>query len=96
MSELALAGLSAPIRYSATLEAAIKDVLPATDDFDDPNFDATAHVNKLFPTEESLASIGEIPMVVVGAHAGVDDRAASDEKAEREETLRDRLRLHVL
>ena len=52
-----LDGLSAPVRFSAKLEAAIKDVLPSTDPFDSADFDATAHINRLFPTEESLSEV---------------------------------------
>ena len=52
-----LDGLTAPLRFSATLESAIKEVLPATDSFDDPGFDPTAHINKLFPTEDSLVGV---------------------------------------
>ena len=55
--EDALANLPVPIRFSATLEAAIKEVVPATDEFDDPDFDPTAYVNKKFPTEESLPEV---------------------------------------
>ena len=57
MSSISLDGLSAPLRFSPQLEAAISDVLPATDSFDAPDFDPTAHINKLFPTEESLTGI---------------------------------------
>ena len=52
-----LDGLTAPLRFSPQLEAAIKDVLPSTDSFDSADFDPTAHINKLFPTEESLAGV---------------------------------------
>ena len=52
-----LDALSAPVRYSATLEAAIQEVLPATDEFDDADFDPTEHINKMFPTEESLSGV---------------------------------------
>ena len=55
--EDALANLPVPIRFSATLEAAIKEVVPATDEFDDPDFDPTAYINKKFPTEESLPEV---------------------------------------
>jgi len=32
-------------------------VVPRKDQFDDPDFDATAYINKLFPTEDSLVGI---------------------------------------
>ena len=32
-------------------------MLPATDSFDDADFDATAHINRLFPTEDSLVGV---------------------------------------
>ena len=54
---ISLDGLTAPLRFSPQLEAAIKDVLPSTDSFDSADFDPTAHINKLFPTEESLAGV---------------------------------------
>jgi hypothetical protein len=57
MATISLDGLSAPLRFSMKLEAAIKDVLLSTDSFDDADFDPTAHINKLFPTEESLAGV---------------------------------------
>jgi len=54
---VSLDGLSAPLRFSPQLEAAIKDVLPSTDSFDAADFDATSHINRLFPTEESLVEV---------------------------------------
>ena len=45
------------LSFSSTLEAAINEVLPATDSFDDADFDATAHINRLFPTEDSLVGV---------------------------------------
>ena len=56
-SAIGLDGLAAPLKFSATLEAAIKDVIPSSDAFDDPAFDPTAHINRLFPTEDSLAGV---------------------------------------
>jgi hypothetical protein len=56
-ASIALDGITAPLRFSNTLEAAIKEVLPAQDSFDDADFDPTAHINKLFPTEDSLAGV---------------------------------------
>ena len=53
----ALNGLAPPLRFSSTLEAAIKDVLPSTDAFDDVEFNPTVHINKLFPTEDSLVGV---------------------------------------
>ena len=57
MTSTSLDGLTAPLKFSPQLEAAIKDVLPATDEFDEPDFDETAYIDKLFPTEESLSGV---------------------------------------
>jgi hypothetical protein len=35
-------------------------VLPSDDPLDQPDFDAVAYINSLFPTEQSLASIDEV------------------------------------
>jgi len=45
------------IVFSETLEQAISDVMPSDDELDRADFNATAYINKLFPTEESLLSV---------------------------------------
>ena len=55
--ELSLDGLSAPVVYSPALEAAIRDVVPAADALDAADFDPTEHINKLFPSEDSLSGV---------------------------------------
>lgn len=52
-----LDGHIAPLTFSLQLESAIRDVIPSTDPLDAADFDATDHINKLFPTEESLSGV---------------------------------------
>ena len=52
MSTISLDGLIM-LRFSATLEAAIKDVLPSTDPLDEPNH-PTAYINKLLGEDSQL------------------------------------------
>jgi len=49
--------LSHPLKFSASLEAALRELAPSTDPLDAADFDPIAHINKLFPNEESLAKV---------------------------------------
>ena len=55
--ELALDELVAPMIFSPQLEAAIQEVIPSTDPLDAADFNPTAHINRLFPNEESLSQV---------------------------------------
>lgn len=55
--DLALDELVAPMAFSPQLEAAIAEVSPSTDPIDAPDFDPIAHINRLFPNEESLSQV---------------------------------------
>ena len=57
MEELALDELVAPMHFSPQLEAAIQEVMPSTDPLDAADFNPTAHINRLFPNEESLSQV---------------------------------------
>ena len=54
---LALDELVAPMHFSPQLEAAIQEVMPSTDPLDAADFNPTAHINRLFPNEESLSEV---------------------------------------
>ncbi|KAL1528081.1 hypothetical protein AB1Y20_009447 [Prymnesium parvum] len=54
--ELGLDELS-ELKFSKELEAAINEVLPSTDPLDSPDFNPITHINKLFPSEESLSQV---------------------------------------
>ena len=51
--------LPQPMKFSPGLEKAIAEVCPSDDPLDQPDFDPIAHINKLFPNEESLSGIEE-------------------------------------
>jgi hypothetical protein len=46
---------TAPLKFSEKLESALREVIPSTDPLDAPDFNPIDHINRLFPTEESLS-----------------------------------------
>ncbi|EDQ87874.1 uncharacterized protein MONBRDRAFT_26906 [Monosiga brevicollis MX1] len=47
------------LRYEPAVEDALKEIFDSSDPLDAPEFDAVGYINKLFPTEHSLASLDE-------------------------------------
>eukprot|EP00730_Choanoeca_flexa_P002597 TRINITY_DN11107_c0_g1_i5.p1 TRINITY_DN11107_c0_g1~~TRINITY_DN11107_c0_g1_i5.p1 ORF type:complete len:881 (+),score=282.96 TRINITY_DN11107_c0_g1_i5:79-2643(+) len=47
------------VKYDDDVEAALQEIFKSEDDLDDPDFDPVAYINKLFPTEHSLAELDE-------------------------------------
>mmetsp|Transcript_11475 Transcript_11475/g.19299 ORF Transcript_11475/g.19299 Transcript_11475/m.19299 type:complete len:759 (-) Transcript_11475:81-2357(-) len=45
------------LNFSPQLEAALQELSPSTDPLDSPCFDPIAHINRLFPSEESLSNV---------------------------------------
>jgi hypothetical protein len=46
--------------YSASVSAAISELLPDDDPFCRADFDVTAYINTLFPTEQSLSQLDDV------------------------------------
>jgi len=45
------------LQFSPALESALASLNPSSDPLDEPDFNPTAHINKLFPSEDALARI---------------------------------------
>ena len=48
------------IRFPPEVDRAIEEVFPSQDPLDQPDFDATEYINKLFPTEQSLNNLDDV------------------------------------
>lgn len=48
------------IVFSNEVQAAIEQVLHATDPLDRPDFDSTEYINQMFPNEQSLSNIDDV------------------------------------
>ena len=57
MRDRAMDALQHPLKFSATLESALRELAPSTDPLDAADFDPIAHINKMFPNEESLGKV---------------------------------------
>lgn len=51
--------LESVVRFPPEVQQAIEAVLPSDDPLDQPDLDVVQHINKLFPTEQSLAGLDD-------------------------------------
>lgn len=53
------------VQYSADVSEALDELFPSDDPLYAPDFDVVAHINRMFPTEQSLSGMDEAIAQVV-------------------------------